>query len=441
MQARPELVVVEGHQAGLRAVLLDNVQLLGRSRQCQVQLMEPYISRRQAEFRVTDDGWLIENLAVTPIRINGKKYGQNHKVYLETGDVITIGRQTKVLFVSAEDEPEAAVAAYRTKHPTPEPVEELPLPPLLAEKYHVPDALPASPVEVDLFSSAPAPEPTSPDRPLFGGGAPAPAAQSAPPVKGPQPPAVAPSVAPPAPAAPPASQPSATGSTPSMPAPAPMQAVGTPIGENAETPSPETTEQTPEDIAKRKKYTKYAIFGGVYAVALIGLFLFLGSLRGRDDDGNGPDAGTAVLSKTDIETIIDEPIDPKGNNSVTALENLVKARQFYTRRNSRRGNLYRCIQHYKLALAWGGEDGTVLLSVDDDEKFVDAKKQLLEKVHTTYYRAYADLREKDYLRATTGYNTLLETYPAGAGPEPNRDDVLFRNVQHYLKMAKSGRSP
>ncbi len=419
MQARPELVVVEGHQAGLRAVLLDNVQLLGRSRQCHIQLMEPYISRRQAEFRVTPDGWLIENLTATPIRINGKKYGQEHKVYLETGDVITVGRQTKLLFVSPEDEPEAAVAAYRTKHPTPEPIEVLPLPPLLAEKYHVPEPLTPQPAQVDLFSSSPAPESASVERPLFGGGTPAPA----------------PTAAPTAPA-----QAAGQAAAPSMPAAAPMQA-GEPITKDAGTAGPETAELTPEEIAKRKKYTKYAIFGGVYLVALIGLFLFLGNLRRGDDGRDGPSTGTTVLGKTEIETIIDEPIKSKGNNSVTALENLVKARQLYTSRNSRRGNLYRCIQHYKLALAWGGEDGNAILSIDDDEKYIAAKEQLVEKVDAAYGRAYAFLREKDYDRAADAYDALLDIYPAAGEPAPNRDDKLFVNIQYYMGLAKMRKSP
>jgi tetratricopeptide (TPR) repeat protein len=179
----------------------------------------------------------------------------------------------------------------------------------------------------------------------------------------------------------------------------------------------------------------------VYLVALIGLFLFLGNLRRGDDGRDGPSTGTTVLGKTEIETIIDEPIKSKGNNSVTALENLVKARQLYTSRNSRRGNLYRCIQHYKLALAWGGEDGNAILSIDDDEKYIAAKEQLVEKVDAAYGRAYAFLREKDYDRAADAYDALLDIYPAAGEPAPNRDDKLFVNIQYYMGLAKMRKSP
>ncbi|GAG21121.1 unnamed protein product, partial [marine sediment metagenome] len=73
-QPRPELIVVSGIAQGQRAVLMDNVAFLGRSGECDVQINEPTISRKQVKFKLAPGGWILESISSGPIRINGKKY-------------------------------------------------------------------------------------------------------------------------------------------------------------------------------------------------------------------------------------------------------------------------------------------------------------------------------------------------------------------------------
>jgi hypothetical protein len=421
MEPRPELIVVEGHQAGLRAVLLDNTVLLGRSRQCQVQLMEPYISRRQAEFRVTSDGWLIENIAPEPILINGKKYRQTHKVYLETGDVVTVGQQTKLLFISAEDEPEAALTAYRTAHPTPEELIPLALPPLLADKYQEPELVGSESHDVALFSSSgPGGEELPPVSPLAGGGTMSGAVaidDDLVPVEGTDAGPVGGSVVP-APAGG-----AAAGGAPVMGS----ARAGLADPADVQEPDAESDPLLVQAEEKHKKYVRYAVFGGVYLVLIVGLIVFLTILRNR---APVEEKSISFLSTDAIAELIDESIESKGDNSVTVSEYTVLARQYYTKRNSSRGNLYRCVKYYKLAKAWGG-----VPSSDDEIKFDDAKNQLAQKMSDGYSAAHTLLLDRDYEGAVERYEALLQMYPTKEEPGANREDEFVENIEHYLGLA------
>ena len=130
-QMRPELVFMAGPQTDRRVVLRDNVILVGRDPSAKVRLKELHTSRRQLEFRITREGWMVENLSSNQIIINGKKYKTGKRIYLDTGDIIAVGSETLILFVSAGDDPDQAAQAYRQEHPVPrpeQPVEE-PVPP------------------------------------------------------------------------------------------------------------------------------------------------------------------------------------------------------------------------------------------------------------------------------------------------------------------------
>jgi len=114
--ARPELIFLSGPQEGERAVLMTNVALLGRSAAADVRLKEDAVSREQVRFQLTSDGWLMENLSANGTVVNGKRY-RKKKLLLDTGDVLLVGLETRVLYVSPGDDPEAALAAYREAHP------------------------------------------------------------------------------------------------------------------------------------------------------------------------------------------------------------------------------------------------------------------------------------------------------------------------------------
>ena len=59
-EPRPELIVVSGHQVGQRAVVMNDVAFVGRSSHCDMQIHEPFISRRHVKFQLAPGGWIIE---------------------------------------------------------------------------------------------------------------------------------------------------------------------------------------------------------------------------------------------------------------------------------------------------------------------------------------------------------------------------------------------
>ncbi len=118
---RPELIFVAGPQQGQRTVLMGNTALVGRAPSAEIQIREQYVSRRQMQFTLTRDGWVIQNLAGSPMRVNGRKYGGKKRILLATGDVIALGLSTEMLFVAPDDDPEEALRAHREAHGAPAP--------------------------------------------------------------------------------------------------------------------------------------------------------------------------------------------------------------------------------------------------------------------------------------------------------------------------------
>jgi len=96
--------------------------LLGRSDDCEIVIKDPHASRIQAQVRVENSKYYIENLGQNPTLVNGvSTAGQ----FLNDGDVITIGI-TEVTFQLAQiepTEPEAVAPAEETvaaiEHPPP----------------------------------------------------------------------------------------------------------------------------------------------------------------------------------------------------------------------------------------------------------------------------------------------------------------------------------
>jgi len=78
--------------AGKRRVLSGERLVLGRSRDCDVVLDDPNVSRHHAELRREGDGWVVADLGSTNgIKVNGRRVGQ---VALSDRDQITLGRST-----------------------------------------------------------------------------------------------------------------------------------------------------------------------------------------------------------------------------------------------------------------------------------------------------------------------------------------------------------
>jgi Protein of unknown function (DUF3662)/FHA domain len=74
---------------GRRTVLTGSRVLLGRSRECDLVLDDPNVSRRHAELRRQDDTWIVADLGSTNgVKVNGRRV--EHAV-LKPGDEIILG--------------------------------------------------------------------------------------------------------------------------------------------------------------------------------------------------------------------------------------------------------------------------------------------------------------------------------------------------------------
>jgi hypothetical protein len=74
---------------GRRSVLSGDLLLIGRSRECEVVLADPNVSRKHAELRRNGGRWVIADLGSTNgIKVNGRRVD---RAQLEPGDRITLG--------------------------------------------------------------------------------------------------------------------------------------------------------------------------------------------------------------------------------------------------------------------------------------------------------------------------------------------------------------
>jgi len=70
-------------------VLAGERVLVGRSRECDIRIDDPNVSRRHCELRRQDGGWVIVDLNSTNgVKVNGRRVDQAH---LSPGDEITLG--------------------------------------------------------------------------------------------------------------------------------------------------------------------------------------------------------------------------------------------------------------------------------------------------------------------------------------------------------------
>jgi hypothetical protein len=79
---------------GKRTVLSGNRVVIGRSRDCDVTLDDPNVSRRHAELRLEGGAWVVADLGSTNgVKINGQRVDQHP---LSPGDEITLGLERLV---------------------------------------------------------------------------------------------------------------------------------------------------------------------------------------------------------------------------------------------------------------------------------------------------------------------------------------------------------
>ncbi len=397
-QPRLELITVAGYEKGQRAVLMENDCLLGRARKCQIQFMEPYVSRHQARLCLMPDGWMIENLSPTPIAVNGKKLPEGRKAFLETGDVIRLGLLTEVLFVDAGHDPEAAIIAYERLYPAPvEPLPVIPLPPSLVQEFVAPAEAAPVPGEPVLFAPA---------------GSKLPGAKISAPAR--------------------ATRPAATGNGVTK-----MDVLDgaeiSPVDEEAllELVPVDTDEVTVSDVIaeeRKAKIKKYAIAFGIYLAALVALVVILKVAFGgekEDTTAGKPQAYT----EEEIDSILRTKYPDRELQPGLAASHLTKAREYFVTRKDTYG-WYLAIEYYRLAEAHGGTQGTYTLSVADENNYITAVEELVDRVWPRYDQAMRLANDKQWRRAEEILEELLQYLPRS--PEATEDHELRANIQAHL---------
>ena len=153
---RPELIFVAGPQQGERCLLASNNVVVGRSPNCDVHAVEDTVSREQMRMDLTADGWVVENVSRNAIRINDTKFKRAKRILVETGDVIGIGIETRILFVATGDDPEIALRAFREANGPPEaqPEPTLPEPPAEDRDQPAPDTTAVEPASTGAPATA-----------------------------------------------------------------------------------------------------------------------------------------------------------------------------------------------------------------------------------------------------------------------------------------------
>lgn len=359
-QPRPELIVVSGIAQGQRAVLMDNVAFLGRSGECDMQINEPTISRKQVRFKLAPGGWILENISSAPIRVSGKKCKTGEKVFVETGDVLSLGANTRVLFVSPDADPEEALAQYRQANPIDQPLPE-PLPPAEGDQ--------AQALQEDA---------AAPTKPI------------------PPPPPTAPLVA--------------------EPATAKADAREQPEFEEPELP---LTAEDLLDAERKAKLKKYGIMFGIYVVVLVVGVVAISMMFDRGE--NKEPAGLPPhLSEAEITRVLEKWIEPLGDYPAMAQQHLEQARRLYVERR-RKGNGYLCVQHYKLYLAYGGLAGSGTFGVEDEIHYDEVMAELIVDVSTSYDEAYKRRESGWWPEAKEAFQEVQLLVPIARDPQPDRD--------------------
>jgi hypothetical protein len=390
---RPDLVFVAGPQEGERAVLMSDRAIVGRSRTADINITEEFVSRRHLEFTNSSDGWIVQTLSSAGMRINGRKFKPGKKVILATGDVLAIGLQTEILFVSPPDDPEAAIAQYRKAH----------------VKGNAAAGDSDSPVELTLApNEARSPDVQAPAEPQM----PAGSARSGAPHDSERSEPILTAV------------PEKSGFRRMFFSKTPIEvAAGGDSGLQAVPVSLDEAEQ-----ARLRKRVKYAVIFGIYLLILAVVVVVIWQ-RGAGGIF-GPPKEPPILSEKKIEeclaTRLKRAKDITGTNAAEALNS---ALALYENRNIRVGDLYRCVRQFKLYLAY--DDLSSCPNIHDDEKYKTARSELTELVRKKYFIACNFEKQFCWVDSKAAFDDLLRVVPEHEQGDPVAD-VLVGNINTHL---------
>ena len=353
-QNAPELVFVAGPQDGERVVVKSAVVIVGRTAEADVHIKEEHVSREQFRLSLTADGWVLENLSANGTWINEQKYKSAKKqILLDTGDVISIGAATRILYIAPGDNIEEALIHFRAGQ----------------------------------ISSQPVP----------------PQAKA---------------------------QATAAQQTPSPAAKAPKTA---PLKVEPVTPEEQQKAKSNESktaaAIKGAKLRKYAIFGAIYAMAIIGLWLMLKNLRNEST----PPPTLAHLTDEQIKDVIVERVNIDVKNDHRAKLELDQAKVFYDRKDFGPANLYLAVKHFKL---YEGYSHSGFEVIKDYDLYQNAMDELIKKVTQIYSDAWKLEQAGGYKSSAKMYEDLIKMLTEDKAESTPGIAKLRQNIVEHLSFVR-----
>ena len=375
VSAMPELIFVSGPQQGERAVIMTGTAVLGRSPSADVKLLEEAASREHVRFQLTRDGWVMENLSANGTLINGRRYKKDKKILLDTGDVMGIGLETRILYVSPGDDPEEALEDWRQANPPAQP----------------------RPAETKARAGKPRTEPVPP------------AAAAAPPA-----------------GAPAGEQPKAPVSA-GKARPAEAPAAG---------PGPGQEEDGLGGPAQKSSKKLKLILLVVVLLGMVGFGTALMLREGEPEGGPGT-GGLTRLTAEEISAALDAPIQrpPSPTKAAEALDIAVRS---YSIKDlwSRQGELYNCVRQFKLYRAYN--NSPIFHKVQYERMALAASRELDAMVRDKYETAWKYEKAMSYRLSELCFEQLMRELPAGEVERDSPiDRVILKNVKRHINYLKS----
>lgn len=325
--ARPELVVVTGPQKGGRAFLTKNIITIGRVAPADICILEQFVSRQQAKLTFTNEGWVIENLAKNNnFAVNGKTYKPGQKIIIETADLITIGKESNLIFVDKGFDSGPIIEDYYRRCPLPEPV-PVPVPePEPENKLADPTKL----SEQDLSQML-------------------------------------------------ADQPSKL---------IDIDSQGNPLNsmsEHVENPQEPDEPEIDEEALRKAKRKKYLVGFGIYAIILVALIAFFSTLKGKNSSPSDFDETKRVeLTDRQITKLLTAKLR-RAQSASRARQALSKANEYEMKIKADPTYPYLSMLNYRLFKAYAANTEELINRNLDEKKIEHAREVLLDTVINEYH--------------------------------------------------------
>ena len=222
----------------------------------------------------------------------------------------------------------------------------------------------------------------------------------------------------PAPATPEVSSPA----PPPVPPPLPAGAPGT-VPLQGQTKL--TDEEEAKRLARKAKLKKYGVLLGIYAVVMVGVIVFLATMRQAEPQTGARGIPERLTEK--IPEILNEEVQAAQDFSLEAREALIKARAQYPDRHFRPGNLYIVVKHFKTYLANRRDAG--FENPDDERMYRHAKEELIAEVQNKYNEAWNAEQAGNWTLAQRRFEELLRMVP-------DPDSPIWKNAVDHLDYIK-----